>query len=175
MRASLSDDERGAVGAERVVAWFLVILAVGFAAAVVLQPGVIAASPPDASFSGSFDEETGTLQVQHAGGDAIGDGATSSLVVVVADGDGDATQNVTWVADEAEGVGAYPVDSGDAIAIDDPSVDGDGDGNAFDGNATVGFELGDGDTATVVWRGRPLGAPDRVSAVLDTVTVSSGE
>lgn len=173
MRASLSDDERGAVGAERVVAWLLALLAAGFAVAVVLQPGVIAASPPDATFSGSFDEETGTLQIEHVGGDAIRSGPTSSLVVVVTDADEAGTQNVTWVADESDSLAAYPVESGDAIAIDDPSVDTDDDGDAFDGNATVGFELDEGDTATVVWRGRPLGAPKEISTVLNSFSVAS--
>jgi len=174
MRASLSDDVRGAVGAERVAAWFLVLLAAGFAVAIVLQPGLIAASPPDATFSGSYDEATGTLTLQHAGGDAIEDGPTSSLVVVVTDADGESAQNVTWAADGGDAVAAYPVESGDSIAVDDPSVDSDDDGNAFDGDATVGFELDDGDTAAVVWRGRPLGAPGEVTTTLDTVTVSAG-
>ncbi|MCU4800890.1 hypothetical protein OB920_10970 [Halobacteria archaeon HArc-gm2] len=174
MRASLSDDVRGAVGAERVAAWFLVLLAAGFAVAIVLQPGLIAASPPDATFSGSYDEATGTLTLQHAGGDAIEDGPTSSLVVVVTDADGESAQNVTWAADGGDAVAAYPVESGDSIAVDDPSVDSDDDGNAFDGDATVGFELDDGDTAAVVWRGRPLGAPGEVTTTLDTVTVSTG-
>lgn len=171
MRGSLSDDERGAVGAERVAAWILVLLAVGLTVAIVLEPGVIAASPPDASFSGAFDEETNTLRIEHAGGEPIGDEHTASLVVVVSDGDGDVARNVTWVADEGDSLGTYPVESGDTIAIDDATVDSDDDGSAFDGDATVGFELDEGDTATVVWRGRPLGAPDTVTTTLDTVTI----
>jgi hypothetical protein len=174
MRATLSDDERGAVGAERVDAWMLVLLAVGFTVAVVLQPGVIAASPPDASFSGTFAADTNTLQVEHDGGDAIRSGPTSSLVLVVSDAETDSARNVTWVADDGSSLAAYPVEPGDGVAIDDPTVDSDGDGDAFDGDAPVGFELGPGDTVRVVWLGRPLGAPDQVTTTLDRVTIQDG-
>lgn len=173
MRSSLSNDERGAIGAERVAAWLLVLLAVAFAALLVVQPGVLAAAPPDASFSGSFDDESNTLRIEHAGGDSVRSGPTSSLVVVVTDADGESTRNVTWAAADEASVAAYPVADGDAISIDDPSVDSNDDGDAFDGDATVGFELDDGDTAAVVWRGRPLGAPGEVTTTLDTVTVST--
>lgn len=174
MRASLSDDERGTIGAERVAVWILALLAIGLVVGIVMQPGVIAASPPEATFSGSFDEETNTLQIEHTAGDSIRNGPTSSLVVVVSDGDSASTKNVTWVADDADALAAYPVESGDSIAIDDATVDSDDDGDAFDGDATAGFEFDEGDTAAIVWRGRPFGAPDRVSATLDRVTISTG-
>lgn len=172
MRATLSDDERGSVGAERIAVWLIPLLAVGFVAAAVVQPGLIAATPPEASFAGSYNAETNTLQVEHAGGDAVRAGPTSSLVLVVADVDGGTTQNVSWATDEGESVSGYPVKPGDSIAIDDPSVDSDGDGNTFDGDATVGFELDD-DTVAVVWRGRPLGAPGQESATLETLTIGT--
>ena len=175
MRTSLDEDERGSVGVERVVAWIIVVLAVGFTVAVVAGPGEsVATNAPDASFEGSFDDETNTLRLEHAGGNPIRAGPTSSLVVVLSDADGDSDQNVTWVGDD-EGVAAYPVDSGDTIAIDDASVDSDGDGNAFDANATVGFELDEGDTARVVWRGRPLGAPGEIAVTIDRITVPASE
>lgn len=171
MRSSLRD-ERGAVGAERVVAWLLVVLAIAFAVAVVSGPGAtVASGSPDATFDASYDGASNTLRIEHVGGDAIRRGATSSLVVVVSDADSDNRRNVTWVADGDDGAAAYPVEPGDSIAVDDASVDADDDGNVFDANATVGFTLDADDAARVVWRGRPLGAPGQVNATLDTVTV----
>lgn len=175
MGSSLRDDERGAVGTERVAVWILVVLVVGFTVAIVIEPGVLAASPPDASFEGTFDPETNTLEIEHAGGEPIRDGATSALVVVVTDSDGGNVHTVVWVSDDEETDRAYPVESGDDIAIDDAVIDSDGDGSAFDADATVGFELDEDDTVSVVWRGRPLGAPEQITTTLDEVTISTAE
>ena len=173
MRTTLRDDERGAVGAERIAVWILALLAAGFAVAIVVQPGVLAASPPDATFDERYDAETNTLQITHAGGDVIRDGTTSALVVVLSANDGDVTQNVTWVADGEGGVGSFPVGPDDRLLIDDATADANGDGNSFDGDATVGFDLDGGGTATVVWRGRPRGAAEERTVTLDTVSFAA--
>ncbi len=175
MRTRLRDDGRGAVGTERIAVWIVAILAVAGVVTLVVQPGVIAASPPDAAFEGRYDAETNTFQLIHDSGDVIERGPTTSVVVVVEDAESDATHNVTWVAGGDDGVGSYPVEPGSSLLIDDATVDANDDGSTFDADATVGFELGGGDTATVVWRGRPMGAPGNATVTLDTVTIPSQE
>jgi len=160
---------RAAYGFERVGAWALLVLAIAFTVAVVTQPGVLATSPPEATFEGSFENNTNTLRLEHGGGDPIRSGQDSSLVVVVEDAQTDNEATVTWVADGPTGVASYPVQPGDSIAIDDATIDGDGDGDYLDRNASVGFALDDGDTARVVWYGRPIGAPAQQDVTLSTI------
>lgn len=175
------DDDSGAVGflrtaftPERVAAWLLVIAAVIGTLAIATGFGAtVATDHPEASFAGSYDAETNVLVVEHAGGDAISAGPTDELVVVVSDAQTGHARNVTWVEEDDDGVGSFPVEPGDSIAVDGPTVDSDGDGDFFDADATVGFELDVGDEVRVVWRGRPLGAPDTIAVTLDEFTVGS--
>ena len=167
MDHSLRRDERGAFRVERPVAWLLVILAIGFAVAIATGPGTtLATNAPDASFEGTFDSETNILRVEHAGGDAIRRGSTSTIVVTIADGQTGSRATVTWVADGDGGGATFPITSGDAITVDDPRIDSDGDGTVFDAHATVGFGLDEGDQVRVVWRGRPPGAPSSLNRTL---------
>jgi hypothetical protein len=158
-------------GRERFAAWLIVtavaVAVVGFVAVV---GGAIATDAPDATVSGDYDAATNTLTLTHDG-ESIRASETHALVVTVADNETANRHNVTWVADEAPAAASYPVTAGDTLVVDDYTVDATGDGNVFDGDATVGFVLNEGDTATVVWRGRPLGAPDARTETLGTVTV----
>ncbi|MFC7195592.1 hypothetical protein ACFQL4_14770 [Halosimplex aquaticum] len=108
----------------------------------------------------SFDNETGTLTVRHAGGDSIVDRTTQRLSVVAVDTTTGSTQEVVWASDSAgpskRGPG-YPIARGDSLTVDDPSVDADGDENYLDAERSVGFYLEQGDRVRVVWTGSMRG------------------
>lgn len=171
MTASSQSRDRGSVGAERVAAWLLVVLAIAFALAVATGPGAsVATDSPTASFAGTYDASANSLTVEHADGDAVRAGTTSALVLVIDDTGTDNVANVTWVADDGDG-STFPVEPGETITVDDAFVDANDDGDRFDADATVGFELDEGDDVRVVWRGRPLGAPSEITRTLDRMTV----
>lgn len=170
MSSQSQSGERAAVGTERVAAWLVVVLAVAFAVAVLTGPGAtVATNAPDATFDGTYDSAGNVLIVEHTSGDTIQASQTSSLVVVIADDDTDISSNVSWVTEND--VASFPVEPGDSIRIDDATVDADGDGDRFDADATVGFELDRGDRVRVVWRGRPFGAPGQIFRTLADFTV----
>lgn len=153
-------DER-ALGVERPAVWLVALVAVAaIAGSVALYAEDVRRETPDAGFDVAFDEETRTVTVEHAGGDAVADRTTEELAVVLVDATGETTERVVWVSD-AEGPtkrgAGYPVRTGDAIAVDDPRVDADGDGNYHDADATVGFYLEAGDEVRVVWTGARRG------------------
>ncbi|MFC7027513.1 hypothetical protein ACFQJ5_07800 [Halomicroarcula sp. GCM10025324] len=156
---------RGALTLERLAVWGLAALVVLGLAALVVGPGAdLRTDAPDIVVEGQFDAETGTITLTHAGGDRLTGTATDELAVVVTDSDRDATTRRVW-ASEAE----LPVGEGAQFVVDDPRVDSDGDGDFHDGDATVGFHLEAGDTVTVVWTGRLVGAPDVRTETLATV------
>jgi hypothetical protein len=171
-RRSLVSGTRG-LAVERLVVWLVVIAAVAAVAGSIVTVGEdLRRDVPDSDFSVSFDDETATITVEHAGGDPIRDRETRHLAVAVADAETGATDRVTWVTDRdnsKRGPG-YPVDEGDAFTVDDPTVDADGDGNYHDADATVGVALDASDTVRVVWRGtRRSGAVTNVT--LDETTL----
>jgi len=163
-----SPRSRGVVTVERIAVWGLAALALAGLAALVVGPGAdLRTAAPSATVDGQFDAETGTVTLTYEG-ETLTDTATRELTVVVTDADRNASTRLTW-ADE----GRLPVSGGDTLAVDDPRVDADGDGNYLDGDASVGFYLEPGDTVTLRWTGRPLGAPGERTATLDTVTLSN--
>lgn len=152
-------------GLERAAVW-LVTLAVlaGVVGSVVYVAEDVRREVPDTDFEVVFDEETRTVTVEHAGGDPITDRVTERLVVEVVDADGETTATAVWASDiqgpTSRGTG-YPVEEGDALAVDDPAVDANDDGNFHDADASVGIRLSAGDTVRVVWTGNRQGGPTR--------------
>lgn len=172
-RPTLAGDQR-ALRLERPVAWLVTLVVVAaVVGSVVLYAEDVRRTSPDADFAVSFDEETRTVAVEHAGGQAITDRTTERLTVVLVDESAGTTSTVTWASDTrgptSRGTG-YPVVPGDAIEIDDPTVDADGDENVFDADATVGFALEAGDTVRVVWTGNRQGGDAR-TVVLANATL----
>lgn len=164
-------DERG--GVERWVVWLLVLaVTVGVVGSVVYFGDALRRDSPDADFSVSFDSEAGALTVEHSGGDSISDRTTRELSVVVVDANTANRERVVWVADSPgagkRGLG-YPVQSGDSLTIDDPSVDSDGDESYLDGDRSVGFYLESGDSVRVVWEGSLRGSVRSVTLANATV------
>jgi len=159
---------RGAVTVERITVWGLAALVVAALAALVGPGMAFADATPTADFEGSYDDATGTLTVTHTGGTELTDRNTRSVALVVTDTDGGTTTRLVW-ADES----ALPLTEGDAVTVDDPSTDADGDGNFLDAEHSVGFYLEPGDTADVVWTGRRPGAPSIQTETLGTVTVAN--
>lgn len=148
-------DDRG--GIERAAVWLVVlVLVVGIVGSVVYVSGDLRRDVPESDFATEFDAETATLTLTHADGDGIGDRGTVSLVVEITDADTGATVTVPWAGERVgyskRGFG-FPVREGDAITIDDPTVDADGDGNYHDADASVGIHLSEGDRIRVVWEG----------------------
>jgi hypothetical protein len=152
-------------GVERAAVW-LVTLAVlaAVVGSVVYVAEDVRREVPDTDFAVSFDGETRTVTVEHDGGEPITDRVTERLVVEVADADGPTTETITWAADiqgpTSRGTG-YPVEEGDALAVDDPAVDANEDGNFHDADASVGIRLSESDTVRVVWTGNRQGGPTR--------------
>jgi hypothetical protein len=160
---------RGTLTLERLAVWGLAALAVLALAGLAVGPGSdLRTDAPTVTVEGEFDAETGTVTLTHAGGDRLTGTATDRLAVVATDADRDATTTVVWA-----NASTLPVDEGDQFVVDDPRVDSDGDGDFHDGDATVGFHFGAGDTVAVVWTGRLVGAPDTRTATLSTVTLTN--
>lgn len=156
---------------ERVAIWVLTLAVLaGIVGSVVFFAEDLRRDEPEADFAVSFDEETRTVTVEHAGGEAITDRVTERLVVEIVDADGPTTATVPWATDIAgptsRGTG-YPVDRGDALTIDDPAFDTDDDGNYHDAEASVGFHLASDDTVRVVWVGNRRGGPTRTVALAE--------
>ncbi|ELZ25495.1 hypothetical protein C475_10704 [Halosimplex carlsbadense 2-9-1] len=161
----LVGDERG--GVERWVVWLVALAVVGgLAGSVVYLDDELRRDSPGADFSVSFESETGTLTVEHAGGDAISDRTTERLSVVVLDGSTGTNEELAWVSDSPgatkRGVG-YPIRPGDSLTVDDPRVDADGDGSYLDAERSVGFYLEPGDSVRVVWTGSMRGTTQAVT------------
>jgi hypothetical protein len=163
-------DARAALTLERLAVWGLAVLAVVALAGLVVGPGAdLRTDAPDVVVEGEFDAQAGTVRLTHAGGDRLTGTATDRLAVAVTDTDRNATTRVIW----ANG-STLPVGEGTQFVVDDPRVDSDGDGDFHDGDATVGFHLEAGDTVTVVWTGRLIGAPETRTETLATVTLVDG-
>jgi len=159
-------EARGAVTVERIAVWGAAALAVAAVAALVVGPGAdFRTATPTADFEGSYDNATGTVTVTHAGGDDL---TGDAVAVVVTDADTNATTRLLWANEST-----LPLTEGDSIAVDDPRVDANDDGNYLDGDASVGFYLESGDTVDVVWTGRRLGAPETQTETLGIVTVGN--
>ncbi|QPV62364.1 hypothetical protein I7X12_16715 [Halosimplex litoreum] len=161
----LVGDERG--GVERWVVWLVALAVVGgLVGSVVYLDDELRRDSPGADFSVSFDSQTGTMTVEHAGGDPIVDRTTERLSLVVLDGSTGTTEEVVWVSDAPgatkRGVG-YPVRPGDSLTIDDPRVDSDGDGSYLDAERSVGVYLESGDSVRVVWTGSMRGTTQTVT------------
>jgi len=159
----LHGDTRG--GVERVAVWLVALAVVaGTVGSVAYLADDVRRDTPDAAFAVSFDGDTHTVTVEHAGGDAITDRVTRRLSVVVADADGPTAAKVAWARDApgpvTRGEG-YPVRPGETLTVDDPAVDADGDGSSHDADATVGFRLGANDSVRVVWEGARRGGTVR--------------
>lgn len=164
-----SRKRRGVVTVERVVVWGLAALAIAGLAAVAVGPGAdLRAATPAVDIDSQFDAETGTVTLTHVGGDRLTDTSTHEVRVVVTDADRNQSTSLVW----ADGNG-LPLEAGAQFTVDDPRVDADGDGDYLDGDASVGFYLDAGDTLSVRWTGRPLGAPSVHTTTLDTVTLSN--
>ena len=156
-------DERA--GVQRPVVW-VVVLAVTAAAAgsVALFPDEVRRDVPDTEFEFAFDEETRTVTVEHAGGQAITDRTTKNLALVFEDASAGTTSRVVWAGDVGGPIERgfdYPVEAGDTFSVDDPAVDADGDENALDANGSVGFAFESGDRIRVVWTGSRFGGSVR--------------
>ncbi|WP_459195127.1 type IV pilin [Halosimplex sp. J119] len=170
-RSGFVDDERG--GVERWVVW-LVVLAITAAVvgSVAYFGDEFRRTSPDADFSVSYDSDASALTVEHAGGDSVVDRTTERLSVVVVDESAGNTERVTWVSDDRgptkRGAG-YPIQSGDSLTVDDPSVDSNGDESYLDSDRSVGFHLEDGDSVRVVWTGSLRG--DTQSVTLANATL----
>ena len=161
---------RGVVTVERLAIWLVAALVVVGLAALVVGPGAeLRTATPTVEIDGGYDAETSSVTVTHAGGDRLTGTATDRLAVAVTDTDRNATTTVIWANEST-----LPVGDGDQFVVDDPRVDNDGDGDFHDGDATVGFHLEAGDTVTVVWTGRLVGAPDTRTETLATVTLVNG-
>ena len=157
-------DERG-LALERAAVWLLTLaLVAAVAGSVVLVADEVRRTTPETGFSVSFDNETRTVTVAHAGGDPTTDRVTRQLAVVLVDESADTTSTVVWASDDPgptdRGTG-YPVEPGDTLTIDDPTVDADGDENFHDAAATVGFHIATDDTVRVVWTGNRQGGQAR--------------
>ncbi|GCF13129.1 hypothetical protein Harman_10640 [Haloarcula mannanilytica] len=165
-----SSRSRGLVTVERVAVWGLAALAVAGLVALVVGPGAdLRTASPSVTIDGEFDAEAGAVTLTHAGGDRLTDTSTHAVEIAVTDADRNRSTTLTWAdADQ------LPIESGETFVVDDPRVDSDGDGNYHDGDASVGFHLDAGDTVTVRWTGRPLGAPDERTTTLGTVTLGNG-
>jgi hypothetical protein len=160
---------RGLVTVERVAVWGLAALAVVGLVALVVGPGAdLRTASPSVTVDGQFDADAGAVTLTHAGGDRLTDTSTHALELVVTDADRNRSTTLTWA-----GADQLPVQSGDTVVVDDPRVDSDGDGNYLDGDVSVGFYLDSGDTVTVRWTGRPLGAPGERTTTLGTVTLGN--
>lgn len=163
--SGLVGDERG--GVERWVVWLVALAVVGgLVGSVVYLDDELRRDSPGADFSTSFDAETGTMTVEHAGGDAITDRTTERLSVVVLDGSAGTSESVVWVSDSpgtTERGAGYPIRPADSLTIDDPSVDSDGDGSYLDAERSVGFYLESGDSVRVVWTGSMRGTTQTVT------------
>jgi hypothetical protein len=156
-------DERA--GVQRPVVW-VVVLAVTAAAAgsVALFADEVRRDVPDTEFEFAFDEETRTVTVEHAGGQAITDRTTKNLALVFEDASAGTTSRVVWVSDVGGPIERgfdYPVEAGDTFSVDDPAVDADGDENALDADGSVGFAFESGDRVRVVWTGSRFGGSVR--------------
>ena len=159
----LGGDERG--GVQRLVIW-VVVLAVAAAAtgSVALFADEVRRDVPDAEFEVAFNEETRTVTVEHAGGQAITDRTTKNLTLTFEDASAGTTSRVVWVSDVGGPIERgfdYPVEAGDAFSVDDLTVDADGDENALDADGSVGFAFESGDRVRVVWTGSRLGGDAR--------------
>jgi hypothetical protein len=164
-RSGLGGDERG--GVERWVVWLVAAAGVaGLVGSVAYLDDELRRDSPDADFSVAFDAETGTVTVEHAGGDSIADRTTERLSVVVLDSSTGTSAETVWVSDSPgatkRGAG-YPVAPGDSLTVDDPSVDSNGDGNYLDAERSAGFYLESGDSVRVVWTGSMRGAERTVT------------
>jgi hypothetical protein len=150
---------RARVPIERLVVWLVVVVAVvAIAGTYVAYGQAWQRDSPDAEFSVAYDDATKTITVTHDGGTPIRDRGTTALAVVVTDRSRDAATRIVWVADSVEPSTAtlgrdYPVTEGDAVTVDDYTVDGDGDGDVHDTDASVGFPLNASDRVEVVWTG----------------------
>jgi len=149
----------------RAVVWLVTLAIVaGTVGSVVYVAEDLRRTAPETDFEVAFDEETRTVTVEHADGDPITDRVTERLVVEVVDADGETTATAVWASDiqgpTSLGTG-YPVEEGDALAVDDPAVDANDDGNFHDADASVGIRLSGGDTVRVVWTGNRQGGPTR--------------
>jgi len=159
----LATDTRA--GAERAAVWLVALAVVaGTVGSVVYVAEDLRRDSPEADFEISFDEEARIIAVEHAGGDAVTDRVTERLLVEVVDSDGETTATVTWASDilglSSRGTG-YPVEAGDVLTVDDPSIDSNDDGNFHDADESVGFHISGGDTVRVVWEGNRQGGPTR--------------
>jgi hypothetical protein len=160
-------DERA--GLQRPVVW-LVVLVVAAAAAgsVVLYADDVRRDVPNSEFVFDFDAETATVTVEHAGGQSITDRTTTNLTLVFEDVSAGTTSRVVWVSDVGgpikRGFG-YPIEDGDSLSVDDPTVDSNGDESVFDADATVGFAFAPEDEVRVVWTGSRYGGPDQTVAL----------
>jgi len=163
--ADLSDHLRAAFGVERVAAWLVAGVAIAVVLTVATAAGGSLLGPPTASFDGTYDADANAVTITHAGGDRISGGQVTLRVTSAA---GNQTTTVEWT-----GASDDPLAEGDSITVDDPTVDSDGDGDYFDGDRTVGFQLTEGATVTVNWTGRPFGAAGTRTVTLYTYDVAN--
>jgi len=154
---------RAAFGIERVAVWALAVATVVAVTVVVGASGGGLAGPPSTSFDGTFDADSKTVTIAHAGGDSL---TAGRVTLVVTNASGTSSANVTWIGDDGD-----RIEEDDTITVDDPTVDADGDGNYFDADHTVGFPLTPGGTVEVRWTGRPLGASGERTVTLDSYEV----
>jgi hypothetical protein len=152
-------DERA--GLQRPVIWLVVlVVAAGAAGSVVVFADDVRRDVPDSEFAFDFDSETATVTVEHAGGQAITDRTTKNLTLEFVDVSANTTSRVVWVSDVGgplERGFDYPVEAGDSLSVDDPTVDANDDENVLDADGSVGFAFESGDEVRVVWTGSRFG------------------
>jgi hypothetical protein len=159
----LRDSLRAAFGVERLAIWVVAALAVAVVVSVASASGGLV-SPPSASFEADYDAGANAVTIGHTGGNTL---TATQLAIVVTDTSSHTT-TVSWPA------AGERVRRGDDATIDDPTVDSDGDGNYFDADATVGFELTGDATVRIDWTGRPFGAPEQTTVTLSTLGNETG-
>jgi len=152
-------DERA--GLQRPVIWLVVlVVAAGAAGSVMMFADDVRRDVPNSEFAFDFDSETATVTVEHSGGQAITDRTTKDLTLVFEDVNAGTTSRVVWISDVGgpiERGSGYPVEDGDALSVDDPTVDSNGDENVLDAEGSVGFAFESGDEVRVVWTGSRFG------------------
>jgi len=173
------DADRGLLDVEYLVVWLVALVVVaGVGGAVVEYGDDVRDSTPDSEFAVSLDQQSWTVTVTHAGGDAVLDRTTHRLSVVLVDASNGTTERFDWARDDrpfADRGSGYPVTEGDTLVIDDPSVDSDGDANYHDAAASVGFHLATDDRVRVEWRGVRRGGKTTTLTLLNATLVSADD
>jgi flagellin-like protein len=140
----------------------IVVSLAAITAAFVLGLAGDQADPPKTGFEFEYDADTNAVSIEIQAGDAISDGNTEKLVVLVDGENGESRK--TWAK---EGGSIVDITTDDLTPSDEFVID-DSTG-ADTGDRTLNFELEKDDTLTIIWH-----APDRdETAILREDTMPS--